>query len=268
MELNQLIILFSERIWPIECVPLLFVPPHLMVLKRSYVTAPGSVNSKSKRNESLISRTAFGCSIAFNKREPSIYVVGTEEGPIHKCSCSYNEQYLDTFLGHTASVYEIEWSPFLSDVFLSCSADWTIKVWHLDHQQCLINIQTNVNVVSSISWSPHNSIIFASANEGALEIWNLDHSTIDPFVLETVSSDANMTSVLFSESSESFCQTHTFDRLIDPHSFNPFPKLETEHIDTVQYIKDSPVWVLGWVPNRSDELTNIFTPKRRSIQSR
>ncbi|KAA0191558.1 WD repeat-containing protein 78 [Fasciolopsis buskii] len=175
----------------------------LMVLKRSYVSAPGTGSGKSKRNESLISRTAFGCSIAFNKREPSIYVVGTEEGPIHKCSCSYNEQYLDTFLGHTASVYEIEWSPFLSEVFLSCSADWTIKLWHLDHQQPLINIQTNVNTVSSISWSPHSSIIFASANEGSLELWNLDNSTIEPYVMENVSSDANMTSVLFSECSES-----------------------------------------------------------------
>ncbi|OON14399.1 hypothetical protein X801_09811 [Opisthorchis viverrini] len=72
-----------------------------MVLKRSYVSAPGTVN-KPKRSESLISRTAFGSCMAFNKRDPSIYVVGTEEGPIHKCSCSYNEQYLETFLGHTA----------------------------------------------------------------------------------------------------------------------------------------------------------------------
>ena len=31
------------------------------------------------------------------------YLVGTEDGHIHKCSCSYNEQYLDTFFGHTVS---------------------------------------------------------------------------------------------------------------------------------------------------------------------
>ncbi len=29
-------------------------------------------------------------------------------------------------------VYELKWSPFLSDVFLSCSADWTVKLWHQD----------------------------------------------------------------------------------------------------------------------------------------
>ena len=29
------------------------------------------------------------------------YLVGTEEGHIHRCSCSYNEQYLDSYFGHT-----------------------------------------------------------------------------------------------------------------------------------------------------------------------
>ena len=29
------------------------------------------------------------------------YLCGTEEGLIHRCSVSYNEQYLDTYSGHT-----------------------------------------------------------------------------------------------------------------------------------------------------------------------
>ena len=31
----------------------------------------------------------------------SRYLVCTEEGLIHKCSCSYNEQVLETYKGHT-----------------------------------------------------------------------------------------------------------------------------------------------------------------------
>lgn len=31
------------------------------------------------------------------------YLAGTEEGHIHRCSCSYNEQYLDSYFGHTVS---------------------------------------------------------------------------------------------------------------------------------------------------------------------
>jgi WD40 repeat protein len=57
------------------------------------------------------------------------YVVGTEDGNIHKCSCSYNEQYLETYSFHSGPVYRVRWSPLCPSAFLSCSADWTIKLW-------------------------------------------------------------------------------------------------------------------------------------------
>ncbi len=57
---------------------------------------------------------------------------GTEEGNIHKCSVSYNEQYLFTYEGHTGPVYKLAWSPFSKDVFLSSSGDWTMRLWKAD----------------------------------------------------------------------------------------------------------------------------------------
>ncbi|CAH8658619.1 unnamed protein product [Schistosoma rodhaini] len=179
-----------------------FESADLMVLKQTYSSVLTPMNT-SQRNEALISRTAFATSMAFNKRDLSIYVVGTENGPIYKCSYSYNEQYLDTYIAHTASVYQIEWSPFVPEIFLSCSADMTIRLWHIDYQKPLITIQRNMTTIPSISWSPHNSLIFASIAEGVLEIWNLDYSTVDPYISETISTESNMTSVLFSETSQS-----------------------------------------------------------------
>lgn len=39
------------------------------------------------------------------------YLAGTEEGHIHKCSCSYNEQFLESYHGHTVSNYFVRlWS--------------------------------------------------------------------------------------------------------------------------------------------------------------
>ncbi|VDP83672.1 unnamed protein product [Schistosoma mattheei] len=73
-----------------------------MVLKQSYSNVLTPMNT-SQRNEALISRTAFATCMAFNKRELNIYVVGTENGPIYKCSYSYNEQYLDTYIAHSVS---------------------------------------------------------------------------------------------------------------------------------------------------------------------
>lgn len=36
-------------------------------------------------------------------------------------------------------VYKIEWSPFVSDLFLSCSADWSIRLWHQERTQPVLN---------------------------------------------------------------------------------------------------------------------------------
>ncbi|RYG52705.1 hypothetical protein EON67_00560 [archaeon] len=50
------------------------------------------------------------------------FLVGTEEGKIHKCSLDYSGQYLATYEGHLMAVYAVRWNPFHPRVFLSCSA--------------------------------------------------------------------------------------------------------------------------------------------------
>lgn len=62
----------------------------------------------------------------------SIYIVGTEEGPIYKCDRSYSEQYMMIYTGHNGPVYQVRWSPFMPSLFLSCSADWTTRLWSED----------------------------------------------------------------------------------------------------------------------------------------
>ena len=53
-------------------------------------------------------RCAWWAGLAFDFRcgDSATYVAGTEDGTIHKCSCSYNEQYLETFYGHTGDLEE------------------------------------------------------------------------------------------------------------------------------------------------------------------
>ena len=70
------------------------------------------------------------------------YLVGTEDGHIHRCSCSYNEQYLHTQFGHTGPVYKVKWSPFLPGTYLSCSADWTVRLWGMDDEESSFKFQS------------------------------------------------------------------------------------------------------------------------------
>lgn len=61
---------------------------------------PGAVNVGG---EAYISQHAPGMGFDFSSRDSNIYLACTEEGYIHKCSCSYNEQFLETYTGHTVS---------------------------------------------------------------------------------------------------------------------------------------------------------------------
>ena len=52
------------------------------------------------KGDALLSRQSGGMCVDFNPMERILYIVGTEDGTIHKCSTSYSEQYLETYAGH------------------------------------------------------------------------------------------------------------------------------------------------------------------------
>lgn len=74
----------------------------------------------------MISRQASGLSFDFPPGDGATYFAGTEDGLIHKCSVSYNEQYLETYHGHTGPVYRIRCSPFCDRLFLSARCAWGV----------------------------------------------------------------------------------------------------------------------------------------------
>lgn len=49
----------------------------------------------------------------------------------HQCSKSYSSQFLDTYDAHNMAVDAVSWNPYHTKVFMSCSSDWTVKIW--DH---------------------------------------------------------------------------------------------------------------------------------------
>ena len=68
------------------------------------------MSKDSRKTESArISQFAPTTAFDFHPVDGNTYLVGTEEGAIHRCSCSYNEQTLDTYLGATLynTTYEI-----------------------------------------------------------------------------------------------------------------------------------------------------------------
>jgi WD40 repeat protein len=139
----------------------------------------------SLQGEGWISNSAAGLSLDFHPTDPSTYITGTEDGSIHRCSVSYNEQYLDSYQSHEGPVYRIRFSSRWPSLFLTCSADWCLNMYHTQFRQPLLSMRgTGENFpINDISWCPDNSTVFANVTVDAkLQIWDLSISSIDPVV--------------------------------------------------------------------------------------
>ncbi|CAD7695601.1 unnamed protein product, partial [Ostreobium quekettii] len=143
----------------------------VMKLKRVARRAPSGPRSKNAAARSanqvpFISRLTSGMSFDFSPADTRIYIAGTEDGWIHKCSTSYSEQYLESYQGHMGPVYRAEWSPFRQGLFISCSADWTTKLWTEGRESALLTFTTSNDEVNDVRWCPTNSTVFGCATSG------------------------------------------------------------------------------------------------------
>lgn len=93
--------------------------------------------------------------------DSNTYLVATEEGTIHRCSVSYNEQYLDSYSGHCGPVYRLRFSSRWNELFLSVSADWMIHLYHVNIKTPLLVMKTTGEdyAVNDVCWCPGNSTV-------------------------------------------------------------------------------------------------------------
>ncbi|TPX33499.1 hypothetical protein SmJEL517_g03668 [Synchytrium microbalum] len=81
------------------------------------------------------------------------------------------------FLAHTASVEDLQWSPTEKDVFASCSADGTVKIWDARAKKrgkAQLSVTCHASDVNVVSWNRSVSHLLASGSEsGEFSIWDL-----------------------------------------------------------------------------------------------
>ncbi|KAM8914224.1 dynein, axonemal, intermediate chain 1, paralog 2 isoform 3-T3 [Spinachia spinachia] len=104
---------------------------------------------------------ACGTSLDFHKQMDYLFLVGTGEGKIHKCSKTYSSKYLETYEAHSMAVDAVKWNHFHPKVFISCSSDWTIKIWDHTINTPMFTFDLKVPV-GDVAWAPYSSTIFAA----------------------------------------------------------------------------------------------------------
>ncbi|XP_076791270.1 dynein axonemal intermediate chain 1 isoform X3 [Arvicanthis niloticus] len=111
-----------------------------------------------------------GCGTAFDfhKEIDYMFLVGTEEGKIYKCSKSYSSQFLDTYDAHNMAVDAVLWNPYHTKVFMSCSSDWTVKIWDHTIKTPMFIYDLN-SAVGDVAWAPYSSTVFAAVTTDGKE---------------------------------------------------------------------------------------------------
>lgn len=151
--------------------------------------------------ETLIFRDANGLSFDFPKNDTTVYYVALEECTVHKCRISYKDQYIDNYYGHQGPVYKIRCNPFDPNILISCSYDWTVRVWSSKENYPKMNLHTNElsHQINDIEWSDDTSTVFGDvADDGRIEIWDLARSAIQPIIIN-IDDSAPKKSIKFSD---------------------------------------------------------------------
>ncbi|XP_041277992.1 dynein intermediate chain 1, axonemal [Onychostruthus taczanowskii] len=127
-----------------------------------------------------------GTSFDFHKKIDYLFLVGTEEGKIYKCSKSYSSLFLDVFEAHQMAVDAVSWNPFHSKVFISCSSDWTVKIW--DHTiKTPLFVYDLGTAVGDVAWSPYSSTVFAAVTiDGQAHVFDLNINKLEPLCSQLV----------------------------------------------------------------------------------
>ena len=116
---------------------------------------------------------ACGLCFDFNAYDEFAFVVGTEEGNIHKCSKAYSGQYQKTYEGHQLAVYKVRWNPFHKETLISASADWTVKIWDARIESPVMSFDLS-QVMVDVVWSPFDSSVFIALSLMKAYVYNLD----------------------------------------------------------------------------------------------
>ncbi|KAI9511562.1 WD40 repeat-like protein [Russula earlei] len=147
----------------------------------------------------------------FPDNETTAFWVGTEEGNIYQANrhdragAKAGLNQFDVYKGHAGPIMGLNFHPLIgpvdfSDLFLTCSVDWTVKLWRA---KSLAKPSTTTQTVTPIysfdeaddyvydvKWHPAHPAVFAYVDgSGKFDLWNLNADTEVPVVSTTVSTE-------------------------------------------------------------------------------
>jgi dynein intermediate chain len=135
----------------------------------------------------------------FPDNETTTFWVGTEEGTVYQANrydragAKAGLNQFDLYKGHSGPVMGLHFHPLIgsvdfSDLFLTCSADWTVKLWRsksaakisatIQNVSPLYSFEESDDYVYDVKWHPQHPALFGSVDgSGKFDLWNLNTDT-------------------------------------------------------------------------------------------
>jgi len=147
-----------------------------------YVLNPHGIIEQDLDKDSLneIGPLCIGTSVLSNNS----FILGCDESDIYNIRVDEkNYDFIDSYKGSKGPVFCVAPHPPLpdnankfSDLFLSCGADWTTKLWSMSQsEQPLLTFNQSKDYVYSAKWHPINPSIFATGDgSGYIDLYDLN----------------------------------------------------------------------------------------------
>lgn len=59
---------------------------------------------------------------------------------VYMATTAYSSQYLQTYPAHSTPVYNIQWNPYVHSIFVTCAAEFVVKIWHKDSSKPILRL--------------------------------------------------------------------------------------------------------------------------------
>ncbi|XP_077290075.1 dynein axonemal intermediate chain 4 [Arctopsyche grandis] len=106
-----------------------------------------------------------------------IYFVGTMDGCIYKCCTTSSDKYIDVFKAHDGPVYGMQFSSFRTNIFVTCGADWTVKLWIESITVPLIILSNTLDPIKAVLFCPTHSTVIAAISSRNVYLWDLENDS-------------------------------------------------------------------------------------------
>eukprot|EP00731_Ephydatia_muelleri_P003913 Em0002g89a len=133
---------------------------------------------------------------------PGSLVEGPEGTKNPALALAYTGHFLGIYEAHHTAVQALRWNPFHQNVFASCGADWTVKIWDHSRKDPMFTFDLN-SMVGDIAWSPYCSTVFAAVTmDGKVHVFDLSINKYEPLCVQSViqKKHTKLTHVVFNPS--------------------------------------------------------------------